>query len=261
MPDTTIEELLGQAARLAAEGLVDEALELTRKAGALRKRTQKAEKKTAEATKQSEQGSEPHASARTVIVSALAELGAPVSPRAVADYARIRFGKDIDPATFASLRRDELRAYKRGTIRPVFIVPALDGRRFLAVRGKVALSEWPLERRLIGPWSERVDHLYATRNVVKQFAWLSRAHPTIAERFSTLVAAYATTVPGALTEKGEVDANQIERAVEAELTVLEPQDKQWRAEAAERAAVQLAEEPWQLLWGGEPMGIVLSKRA
>lgn len=260
MSDKTIAELLQQAGELAQQGRIDEALALTRQAETLRKRAQKAEKKAAETTKEGD-GGERGASARKVVISALAEIGVPVSPRAVAEYARLRFGTDVAPGTFASLRRDELRAFKRNTVRPVFVVPALDGRRFLAIRGKVALSDWRLEQRLLGPWSERVDHLRATLNVARQFVWLTGAHPAAASRFADLVATYAATIPGALEPGAQPDPEQIERAAQAELAALETKDNQWREEAADRARAQLGGDTEKLLWGCEPIGIVRDANA
>jgi hypothetical protein len=121
------------------------------------------------------------------------------------------------------------------------------------MRGKFALSEWPLERRLIGPWSERVDHLTATVNLARQLVWLREAKPVEASRLALLLSASAgATTPMAPT--AEIDPSEIERSALAELEALEPADKEWREDAAARARRQLDEE--QQLWGAAPPALV-----
>ena len=132
----------------------------------------------------------------------------------------------------------------------MYVVPALEGRRFLAVRGKLALSSWPLGRRLIGPWSERVDHLRATLNLASQYEWLAEDDPEHAARLSALLERYAGTIPGALDSgETETDIRRIRHAAETELAQLESQDQTWRAETAARAE-QLPEV--EQLFGARP---------
>lgn len=183
-------------------------------------------------------------------IAALNELGVPSAPREVADYAFARFAVSLDFGALASLRRDERRAWRSPrSQRPVYVVPALEGRRFLPARGKVALSNWPLERRLLGPWSERADFLRATANLARQLAWLRGVDPAAAERMSGLVARYAASVPGALGD-GELDPTRIEQAASKELDAFGAEDDEWRAAAAERAHKQLNDE--ERLWGAPP---------
>jgi hypothetical protein len=133
------------------------------------------------------------------------------------------------------------------TARTIYLVPALDGERFLAVRGKLSLAAWPLERRIVGPWSERADHLRATIQLASQLAWLSGVEPESAERLRKLVASYASSIPGSVIEGELLDSARVEEAAQAELNIIREQDARWRAEAAERARRLLGEE--QLLWG------------
>jgi len=104
----------------------------------------------------------PGRSARQVVAGALAEIGVVTWARVVTDHAGARSGRRAEPRTLAALRRDERRASDKSSARPTSIVPALEARYFQPVRGLLTLSDWPLERRLIGPWSERADHLAAT---------------------------------------------------------------------------------------------------
>jgi hypothetical protein len=189
--------------------------------------------------------------AREVTIDALNDVGAPSSPRVVADYAQARFGVPLEYRLFSSLRRDERRAWESPrSHRPVYIVPALavmTPSRLLTMRGKLALSDWPLERRLVGPLSERVDHLTVTVNLARQLAWLRTAKPVEAERVGALVARYAMNVPDALEHPSALDPARIEKAALAELEVLGQPDTTWRAEAAATARELLTLD--EQLWG------------
>src|SRR5262249_4309795 len=152
------------------------------------------------------------------------------------------------PRAFAGLRRDEHRAWSKNAPRPTYVVPALEGRFYQPIRGLLALSDWPLERRLIGPWSERADHLAATAQLARQLAWLSERDPEVAQRLAPVVAGMARSIPGAV-EGREVDTARVDAAAEAEREALAARDEPWRREAASRAREQLSDE--QQLWGAK----------
>lgn len=166
--------------------------------------------------------------------------------RVVAEYAEARFGQRVEPRTLAALRRDERRAWQKSSARPTYIAPALEGRYFQPVRGLLTLSDWPLERRLLGPWSERADHLAATAQLARQLAWLSERDTAVAERLAPVVAEMAASIPGALEGPG-LDTARVESAALAELGPLGERDEPWRRDAATRARNQLPRE--QQLWG------------
>jgi hypothetical protein len=197
-------------------------------------------------------GASPSRSSRQVVAGALAEIGVPCRAKVLAEYTEARSSERIEPRTLAALRRDEYRAWGKSRARPVFIVPALEGRFFQPVRGLLTLSDWPLERRLVGPWSERADHLAATVQLARQLAWLDARDPAVAERLAPVVAGMAQSIPGAL-EGREVDTARVESAAEAERAALAARDEPWRREAAARARAQLSEE--QQLWGAK-IGVV-----
>src|SRR6266487_1083188 len=173
----------------------------------------------------------PARSSRQAVTEALAEIGVPCRARILADYVEARSGERIDSRAFAALRRDERVAWGKGSARPVFIVPALEGRFFQPVRGLLTLSDWPLERRLIGPWSERADHLAATEQLARQLAWLSGRDAAAAQRLAPVVAGMARSIPGAVNGR-EVDTARVESAAEAEHAALAERDEPWRKEAA-----------------------------
>jgi hypothetical protein len=188
----------------------------------------------------------PSRSARHVVAGALAEIGVACRAKIVTEYAEARFGQRVESRTLAALRRDERRAWDKRSARPTFIVPALEGRYFQPVRGLLTLSDWPLERRLLGPWSERADHLAATAQLARQLAWLSRRDTAVAERLAPVVASMAASIPGAIDGPG-LDTARVESAAEAERGPLADRDEPWRRDSAARARSQLPRE--QQLWG------------
>ena len=183
---------------------------------------------------------------RRTVTASLAEIGVPVQARVISEYTEARFGERIDSRTFSALRRDEHRAWGSSSPRPTYIVPALEGRYFQPIRGVLALSDWPIERRLIGPWSERADHLAATAQLARQLAWLDSRDRDVAERLAPVVARMARSIPGAI-EGGAVDTARVIDAAEAELAEVAALDDPWRTEAGVRARQQLA--PEQQMWG------------
>jgi hypothetical protein len=185
-------------------------------------------------------------SARQTVTAALAEIGVPVKARVAAVYAEARFGERVDPRAFSALRRDERRAWASSSPRPTYVVPALEGRYFQPIRGLLALSDWALERRLIGPWSERADHLAATAQLARQLAWLNERDPQVAERLASVVASMARSIPGAI-EGRDVDTARVVSAAEAEREELAARDEPWRTEAAARARHVLGAT--EQLWG------------
>jgi len=241
-------ELSRQSAELASGGDVPSALKLEEAADRLRKRARSDARRGLSGPAGSRG---PASSTREVAVAALNELSVASAPRAVADYALARFGVEIDSRTFGALRRDEQRSWlSPRTARPLYVVPALEGHRFLALRAKIALSAWPLEARLIGPWSERVDHLRATVNLARQARWLSESSPNQAGPLLSLLARYSMT----LAATANVDPVSVEEAATAELLAMEGPDTAWRREAAERARAILDERAQ--LWGANPPRVI-----
>jgi hypothetical protein len=254
-PPQTIESLLReaakltkQAAELAGKDDLDGAMALEQEADRLRRRARSRAKRTSRG-----QASPRSQSAREGAVAALNELGVPASPREITDYAAARFGRTLDYRAFASIRRDERRAFDSPrTQRAVYIVPALEGRWLLPARGRFTLSEWPVEQRLIGPHSLRADHLNATINIATQVDWLATQDKKRAKALYALLTHYAITVPGAPT-KGKADTEGVRAAARAELEVLREEDDRWRRQQAERVK---ALAPDQRLWGAQPPHLV-----
>lgn len=243
-------ELARRAAALVEEGNLDEAARVQHEADLVMRRARRATSAAARSGAP-RRSSQP---GRELAIAALAELEVPASPKLVSAYAEARFGSELRPSAFASIRRDEERAWRSPrTSRAVYLVPALDAGRLTPLRGLVTLSDWELWRRLVGPRSARVDHLRATRAVARYFSWLneSGAEALAVERMGRLLADLSRTLPSVGDGFVVPDSDHVARAAEAELLILEEDDREFRVASAERARLQLDDA--RLMWGAEPL--------
>lgn len=189
---------------------------------------------------------EPEGIERTVafrdqVIAALRLLGRPSSIRLVADVARARFGEAIPTTRIASLRRDEERSWLKGPgARPTYVVPPLSSDRFSPVRGTLALSAWPLETRIVGPSSPRVDMLNVLVRLTEDLD-RERDAPWAAA-LERVVWRLASSVPGAAEIGKTLDPTTIAEAARSELAQLEAEDLQERRTAAERALAHLDDQ-------------------
>jgi hypothetical protein len=200
-------------------------------------------------------------SAREQAVTALTELNVPSSPKEIAAYAEARTGERFDVRALASIRRDEYRSWASGSKRDTYLVPGLEGPWFVAGRGRLALSHWPLWRRIIGPLTPRTDHLRLCLQLVGQIENIG-GKTEVAMRMRNLLAEYARSVSGALqaawSSGNELDVSRVRAAVLSELELIQTEDENSRKGEAERAMRQLNEE--QLIWGGS-MPQVVARRS
>ena len=246
-------ELTQRAAELLASGQVSEAEAADREAHALRQRALRQARKA-----QASAGQGPYAPAeseREIVVEGLTELDAISSVRLVSDYVAARFSRSVTPRLFSALRRDEKRAWERGSsLRVAFVVPALEGSYFTQARGQLALSTWPFWRRLVGPRTGRVELLRAAQNLLRQLEWMREQDEAATARLERLLVSLVRTVPGALDGWAIRDHDRTRAAIARELDVLREDDQQWREAAAERGERQL-EDP-ERLWGAPPPHLV-----
>jgi hypothetical protein len=196
-------------------------------------------------------------SAREQAVTALTELSVPSSPKQIAAYAEARTGERFDVRALASIRRDEYRSWASGSKRDAYLVPGLEGPWFVAGRGRLALSHWPLWQRIIGPLSPRADHLRLCLQLVEQIQIIG-GKAEVGMRIRNLLPEYARSVPGAMQEAwpsgDEVDVSRVRRAVLSELELIQTEDENSRKREAERAMRKLNDE--QLIWGGSMPQVV-----
>ncbi len=169
------------------------------------------------------------------------ELGVPVSPRVVSDYAAAVLNAALPPARFASLRRDEERAYQRDPhSRPAWVVPAINVAGLSAMPRLVASSVWEPERRLIASRTLRVNHLKVLLALIRKVSTLGavvdpRPVTAMVHRFSSL-----------LPTRTNADLESVRVAAQSELDAIAPDDESERT----NAAIALRKLPVQFqLWG------------
>jgi len=173
--------------------------------------------------------------ARSLIVGALTELGVPTRVRLLIDYVAARFEATVDSRAISDVRRAEQRRFDRnqGDGGP-YVAPALEAVWFQPITKTLTLVEWPLARRIIGPWSERADHLRATLVLAERLI----NQPDRA--LEGLVKKMARTIPEADIDHSRIDPRRVFKAAETALDQIATQDDISRAQAARQGAQQLS---------------------
>ncbi|MFI6791582.1 hypothetical protein ACIBG4_30065 [Nonomuraea sp. NPDC050383] len=181
---------------------------------------------------------------------ALDLLGVPAQPRLIAAVNEAFFGGSLRGAQLTSLRRDEERSFASSPFgRPYYLCAALTD-RLSPARGLLAVSAWPLERRMVGPLSPRVHFLTCAVAVARRLcpdpgSEAGAGTGTEVEpdpQVERLLARMARNIPGgAAHDLGPPDPLRVIEAARAELAVHAGRDTRDRAELAKRAAAQLGD--------------------
>ena len=184
---------------------------------------------------------------REQVYEALSLLQVPAAPKLIATVHEAFFGSTFPTTKVTSLKRDEERSFRTAPFaRPYYICAALSADYLSPSRGLLAVSTWPVERRIIGSLSPRVDFLTEAIRVADAIERIPTP-PLTARR---LLQRFAASIPGAAGETGdEVKPDVVRRAAEAELSVHSDADSRMRKEAADRARRQLADA--EQLFGGK----------
>lgn len=169
---------------------------------------------------------------REQVHQALTLLGAPAQPRLIAAVNEALLDGTIRGGRLTSLRRDEERSFVSSPYgRPYYVCAALTD-RLSPARGLLTVSTWPLELRMVGPLSPRVDFLTCAIAVAR--------HLSPDPRAARLLARMARNIPGGSTgDLGPPDPGQVIDAAAGELAVHAERDARDRAELAERATSRL----------------------
>ena len=122
---------------------------------------------------------------------ALLLLGAPAPARLVVDVHTALFDGDLSVPGLAEVLRDEERHYDPDVLRAYRICPALHHDLTVA-RGQIALSGWPVERRLVSPAAARVNALSAVVRIAEFIVIRGTASAAAIDLLRRL----AETVPG-----------------------------------------------------------------
>ncbi|WP_432977378.1 hypothetical protein [Dactylosporangium sp. CA-233914] len=178
----------------------------------------------------------PMLSIREQVHHALTLLTVPAAPKLIIAVHDAFFPGELVAARLTSLRRDEERSFKVAPYgRPYYLCPALTADLLSPARGLLAISTWPLETRVVGPLSARVDFLIAAIKVAERVAQL----PDDAHDARRLLWRFAAGIPGAASPSGGADPATVAAQAQAELDVHQDSDTADRAAAATRAQDRL----------------------
>jgi hypothetical protein len=190
-------------------------------------------------------------SARQLLLAALGRLDTPQPAVFLQEYVWACDRVDLDSRQFASLRRDERRSWlKDREARVAFVVPVLDPQGE-PLRGWMARSDWPLERRIVVPEAtarllelSKVEALLDARGELRD--------PDVHTPFDALLQRYGEEVLGVpgpdLSRPGGRARwrNELGDRARSEIGELQERDSAARKRAARRLA-RLSLE--QQLWG------------
>ena len=125
---------------------------------------------------------------REVVLTALDELGWPQNARFLEEYLWAKRQLQLDSRAFSSLRRDELRAWRRAPgARTAYIVPALNHDGSANPRWLTS-SSWDLPRRVIA--SAETERLFDLQKILALHVRGSRGPlGTLLERYVTQILA------------------------------------------------------------------------
>jgi hypothetical protein len=175
---------------------------------------------------------------REQVYEALSLLQVPAAPKLIATVHEAFFGSTFPTTRVTSLKRDEERSFRTAPFaRPYYICAALSADYLSQSRGLLAVSTWPLEVRMIGSLSPRVDFLTEAIRVAEAIERIPE--PPMAAR--RLLERFAASIPGASGSGGAGAGGggarpaAVREAAAAELTVHADADAKTRRAAAERA--------------------------
>ena len=167
---------------------------------------------------------------------ALSLLTVPAAPRLIAVVHEAFFAGTFPTIRLTSMKRDEERSFRTAPFaRPYYVCAALTADLLAPARGLLTISTWPMERRVIGSLSPRVDFLTGAIRVAEAIERLPAPVPA-ARR---LLWRFAASIPGAAESAASMDPHDVTLAALAELTVHQAADQATRHAAARRARDQL----------------------
>jgi hypothetical protein len=205
---------------------------------------------------------------REQVHQALTLLGVPAAPKLIGAVHGAFFTGTLSASRLTSLRRDEERSFRSAPgARPYYLCPALTYDRLTPARALLSVSTWPLEARIVGPFSPRVHFLASAISIAEAVTKLRATAeanedgaPLPAER---LLRQFAVNIPGAIATGPEapkdafadraLDPHLVRAAAKAELDVHSDTDLDTRTATARRARRQL-DDAEQLF--GTPLKII-----
>jgi hypothetical protein len=146
------------------------------------------------------------------------------------------FGSPLASARLTSLRRVEERSFRGAPYaRPYYLSAALTADLLAPARGLLAVSTWPMQQRVIGPLSPRVNYLEAAIRVAESLLRVPNPSPAAVR----LLRRFAANIPGASQGAKPTPPELVAAVARAELEVHADEDLAARQAAAARARAQL----------------------
>lgn len=183
---------------------------------------------------------------RELIVDVLGRLGWPSPPATVSTVIKFLYATEVLPSQFASMRKGDERTWHKGRRDRAIILPALNSFDLCARPRTVALSTWPIERRIMGSLSDRADALRAI--LAARNWWVNEGGTGWRDLLFALARDFRFAPPNA--EGNDVEAMLVVERARESLAEIKDKDLEERAAAAERA-LRLPED--QQLFG-RPVG-------
>jgi len=175
---------------------------------------------------------------REQVHQALTLLGAPAAHKLIIAVHDAFFGSALVAARLTSLRRDEERSFRAAPhARPYYLCTALTSDLLAPARGLLAVSTWPMEQRVIGPLSLRVNYLEAAIRVAESI--LRVPSPGLAA--VRLLRRFAVNIPGAAAGGKPRSPQSVAEAARAELEIHQDLDQAHRRATAARARAGLSD--------------------
>ena len=170
---------------------------------------------------------------RALVLDILHELAWPAYSREIASFGKAWADKNLKSERFGTLSKDEFEAFTQGRTRPVWLCHALTYDRHQAIKRLWARSDWPLETRIIGPMTGRVQHLKITIRLC-EIASRAEGFSADPEMMRIIAADHARDLPGINFKRGRFDFDLWKDAASRQLAELEPADEEVRRESAEQ---------------------------
>ena len=172
---------------------------------------------------------------REVVLGALDELGWPQNARFLEEYLWAKRQLQLDSRAFASLRRDELRAWRRAPgARSAYIVPALNPDGSANPRWLTS-SAWDLPRRVIA--SPETERLFDLQKILALNVRGSRGPlGTLLERYVTQILAIEPPPVSASAAATRAWRTHVRSHTAALIEAIRSRDDEERDEIAARIA-------------------------
>lgn len=172
---------------------------------------------------------------REQVHEALSLLTVPATPKLIATVHEAFFAGTFSSARLTSLKRDEERSFRTAPFaRPYYICAALTADLLAPSRGLLAVSTWPIERRVIGSLSPRVDFLTGAVRIAEAI----ERNPAPVPAAQRLLWRFAASIPGVAGRAASTQPHEVVQAALAELAVHQAADQDARQAAGRRAREQ-----------------------